>query len=98
MATIHPIKKKDNAGIIAELEIATGKMAVVTEYGDVVLLKIPVFRRKKKAQPKKTIFVEMPESIAFIKLAKFAASEGCRLEFNRETGNARLVPAGVPAK
>lgn len=95
MATIHPIK--NCAAIIAELEIATGKMAVVTNCG-VVLLNIPAFRKKKKAQPKKTINVEVPDSIAFIKLAKFAASEGCRLEFNRETGNARFVALGVSEK
>lgn len=46
MATIHPIKR--DAQIIRALEAATGKMAVRTTGGKVVMLKIPVFKRGKK--------------------------------------------------
>ena len=46
MATIRPIKR--DARLIRALETATGKMAVRTTGGQVVMLKIPVFKRKKK--------------------------------------------------
>jgi hypothetical protein len=46
MATIHPINR--NPAILAELEIVTGKVAVKTPSGKLVMLKKPNFKRGKK--------------------------------------------------